>query len=560
MPTTHWSRIEPVVRDVDIAPSLQARVHDPLWLLARQWQLREFAGEDAGSPVRADLRVETAGLRRDGAPLASLPLDVHVEREPVDASGLLGRTIEAGLQLLRLLDAAGLGARYRERFVSGYALTPDASRLDSSGARALRLMSGRVPDGRAVQAELAGGAALPSKVAVDADDSEQLTDCMATFARWCGGLYSEPDGEASAWQADRMEYGFALTAALTDADLTLVAAEHASGELDWPAFDARLTARAGAPSGPAASVQERRLLPTRLAYPGMPAPRFWEFEDARVDFGGLEANPEDLARLLLVEFALVYGNDWFLVPLELPVATVCRVLSLVVADSFGVGTVIPSVAALDGPGSPWKAFALSPDPLAPDAAPATGVLLVAPTLIAPQRGTELESVALLRDEMANMAWAVERVVESVTGGALDRLEAQLSARAPQPPPTAAAGDDDALVYRLGTTVPDHWIPLLPRRLDAGGPSIGFAQGEIPDDGREAARKPWGRILAAQGDLLIPEEEIPREGAQVSRAFRHARWTDGSTHVWLGRRKTVGRGEGWSGLRFDVAEPPEQPPA
>ncbi|CAN5664365.1 hypothetical protein BH18ACI4_BH18ACI4_06700 [soil metagenome] len=29
--------------------------------------------------------------------------------------------------------------------------------------------------------------------------------------------------------------------------------------------------------------------------------------------------------------------------------------------------------------------------------------------------------------------------------------------------------------------------------------------------------------------------------------------DGSTHLWLGRRKAVGRGEGSSGLRFDSVE-------
>ena len=35
--------------------SLQAQIRDPLWLLARQWQVGEFAGDDAGSPVQAVL-------------------------------------------------------------------------------------------------------------------------------------------------------------------------------------------------------------------------------------------------------------------------------------------------------------------------------------------------------------------------------------------------------------------------------------------------------------------------------------------------------------------------
>jgi hypothetical protein len=55
------------------------------------------------------------------------------------------------------------------------------------------------------------------------------------------------------------------------------------------------------------------------------------------------------------------------------------------------------------------------------------------------------------------------------------------------------------------------------------------------------------------DLRIPDEEIPREGVRVTRAWQLARWTDGSTYLWTSRHKRPGRGEGWSGLRFDVVE-------
>jgi hypothetical protein len=48
--------------------------------------------------------------------------------------------------------------------------------------------------------------------------------------------------------------------------------------------------------------------------------------------------------------------------------------------------------------------------------------------------------------------------------------------------------------------------------------------------------------------------VPREGAQVTRAYQYARWHDGRTYLWMARRKGVGRGEGSSGLTFDVLEP------
>src|SRR5690606_33722647 len=93
---TSWTRLEPRARRDDPAAGLEARVRDPLWLLARQWQLGEFTAEDAGSPLRATVRVEHAPLTRVrmGALTrpsaggqrydpARTPLEVLVEREPV---------------------------------------------------------------------------------------------------------------------------------------------------------------------------------------------------------------------------------------------------------------------------------------------------------------------------------------------------------------------------------------------------------------------------------------------------------------------------------------------
>jgi hypothetical protein len=45
----HLSRLEPRTSGTHIDIGYAARVHDPLWLLARQWQVGEFQGEDAGT-------------------------------------------------------------------------------------------------------------------------------------------------------------------------------------------------------------------------------------------------------------------------------------------------------------------------------------------------------------------------------------------------------------------------------------------------------------------------------------------------------------------------------
>ena len=53
---TTWSRLEPLATNDDVTESLQARIADPLWMLARQWQFNELQGEDAGSPIGAALQ------------------------------------------------------------------------------------------------------------------------------------------------------------------------------------------------------------------------------------------------------------------------------------------------------------------------------------------------------------------------------------------------------------------------------------------------------------------------------------------------------------------------
>lgn len=52
-------------------------------------------------------------------------------------------------------------------------------------------------------------------------------------------------------------------------------------------------------------------------------------------------------------------------------------------------------------------------------------------------------------------------------------------------------------------------------------------------------------------LRIEEEEVPRDGIEIRRAFNYARDASGRALLWIGRSKVTGRGEGSSGLRFDV---------
>jgi hypothetical protein len=228
---------------------------------------------------------------------------------------------------------------------------------------------------------------------------------------------------------------------------------------------------------------------------------------------------------------------------------VCQIRSLIVANTFGERMLIPHTTQVDGMNPPWQAFALAHD--------SQHLFFLPPSLGPALQSVPIEDVLFLRDEMANVAWAIERVVESPAARPLDRFEAFQEARQRREREDASSGGAGApavtLSYRLGTTVPDYWIPLLPMQQ---GTSIRLKRGVLPTlatDGIEGMLEPQGRVLEPGHDLLLHDEEVPREGARVTCSYQYARWIDGSTHLWIGRRKQPGRGEGSSGLQFDTLE-------
>ncbi len=580
---TSWVRLEPRIRNADMNAGLQARIYDPLWLLTRQWQVGEFQGEDNGSPASARWRGEVAPLTRyfpgtladDKKTVAgqaydrgTTPLETLVERERVrpaaNEPARLRFAAEAGQHFLRMLERQPLSQSYRTLFKSAYPFPSfTTEQLDAESQSFLNLVAPRVPDGRQLYAAFStalrapgGGGNLPTKPLIAASDVAEVRVAAEKWLSWYESLYSEPgSGGNAAWTEERLEYNFSVAAHMSKGEQVLTAPEYYSGQLDWHDFNVNDGASLRAGDDPPSITLTRTTIPAPVSYRGMPAQRFWEFEDARVDFGAVDAGPEELARLLLIEFAISYGNDWFVIPIELPVGFLCRTHSLVVTNTFGERTLIRPAHLSTGPGSVWRMFQLASTP--PLGSPASvrpenaTLFFLPPSLLKSVEGRPLEEVLFLRDEMANMAWGVERVIESVTERPLNRYEQQSVAPAP-----VASRADDVLTYRLATDVPDYWIPLLPVQTANG---LHLKVGEmLKPNGPPEPVHALGRILNPEpqppAGLAVPDEELPREGIRVTRQYQLARWLDGATHLWVGRRKVVGRGEGSSGLRFDTLEP------
>ncbi len=579
---TTWTRLEPQSRSDDVAVGVAARVHDPLWLLARQWQVAEFQGEDVGTPVIARWRGRVAPLsrcflgvlgpdNRVQAPVfdpASLPLETMVERQPLPSgtaatpgAEALRRAVDSGQHFLRLLALQPTGGRYREPFLSAYALRPlepsQRAGLDADTLAFADLVAGRALDGRRLRAALdAGGVgALDPALKIRVADRAEIQNACQAWTTWYDSLFSTPPPAQDAWQRERMEYAFSVAARVSDdrfGERTLSAAEYFEGRLDWHAFDVNAEVTLGAAADPPGPAVVRTVIPAPVSYRGMPAARFWEFEDARIDVGLLQVGPTDLPHLLLIDYASVYGNDWFVIPIDLPVGSLPATRSLVVTATFGVRTLLRPHGDPALPAAPWSMFQLSPTAGRdePRGRPSTNLFFLPPSVAQTVEGATLEELLLLRDEMANMAWAIERRIESPLEAALERATDAIEAPAP------ARAAEGAPLYRLASVTPPHWVPLLPVRVGDDGREVRLARAATlaPDGSRNLVRAE-GRLLvdpaAPTAPLLIREEEVPREGARVRRTYQSTRWLDGRLVVWAGHRKNVGRGEGSSGLAFDA---------
>lgn len=539
-----WTRLEPQSISGDPEPGLEARIHDPLWLLARQWQLAEFEGEDAGTPLIVQVKTQTlpvtawqpgdpAGARPARAITPGTPLDPLIENEPPAAEIGLRQRAEAGAYLVELLDDAGLDAR--AALVAACPLPVEAG--TEPVPPSFLVIATATPDGIAAATQLEAGAP-PWLAGAAAAAQDAATRWLAWFR---ANVAPPPRARADdSWIPERLEYRFSVRAGSGAEQRVLRAPLHEGGEIDWFTFDAERDARLSLADEPPATAAEPDLhvMATPLRFAGMPADRYWQFEDGQVNLGRLDAQPHDLARLCVAEFAMIYGNDWLVVPVNVPAGALTTITEVVFTDTFGERTVVPRAATANLAGS-FSMFEMSVSGGGGATLPG---LLVAPTALGTLEGRALEEVVFLRDEMANMAWAVERVVQSRSGDPRARGDEERPINAVEKMQPAAE-----LQYLLQTQVPRNWIPFVPIATGVG--TIALRKGTMADEDLSLG------ILLDPTPLTIHDEEIPREGLHVRRLPALARDATGHYVRWITRRARSGRGEGSSGLSFDGAYQP-----
>jgi hypothetical protein len=564
-------RVEPDSTTGDPAPGSEARIADAAWMLGRQWQFGELNGEDAGSAV--SVQVSSSALPITAwSPLDDDTIEMHgVQWRPWHPSALLEELVqdvpqlalgaglrqraEAGAQLLDMLVEAGeatlastLAATHPlalapdpaspeepvpgetdEERAARLAVVAQRDALDPNAKRLLRLLHGAVPDGAALLAELAAGE--PAWMA-DATDPDAARAVVAAWRTWLTGA---PDA-GGAWTTPRLEYRFALRFGDDQNAVVLRGTHFGSSEVRWS--DLEWMERAGdalpdgAPDG-APVETAATMLATPLRFPGMPADRYWQLEDGAVDLGAIEAQPTDLARLCLAEFAMTSGDDWLSVPVDGLLGAINRVLTVQVTDDFGEVTTVPEL--VDAGLSLFRVSSVTQRLLPGIVLPP----LAAGTLV----GEAVEEVLFLRDEMANMAWAIEQTVQGRSGDPRSRA----SEPSPEADPWPENLTPEERVYRLQTAVRANWIPLVPISLTPG--QVSLRKGALLRKDEPVLAE---SVTLGPTPLTFPGEEIAREGVQLRAVPVLARRADGTYARWAAYRVRTGRGEASSKLAWDAA--------
>jgi hypothetical protein len=565
---SYWNRVEPSPRSDSLVRGLEAAVRDPAWFLARQWQMGEFRGEDAASPatisIAGSATLFESWTPRNGDPLdfdMHAPLEALVESEGVTPNWALA--VELGQQLARALVRAGASTTTIDLFRAAYP-TPRASdltpsvRRDDALVRFLRVCGGRSIDGlAALNAAIVAAPAIPSAVGVPTGAEQTAAEAaLASFISWARSVYGRIGAtDAPAWRPERLDYDLETAARTPSGErVHLQAVAGQNGEFDWYAFDEITRDARGVESAPVVEQSSYSLFPTSVSFSGMPHSRWWQFEDSRFNWTNVDTDRRELAKTIILDFMLVQGNDWFIAPFKQKVGSLATLDQLLVRDVFGDWTLVQradrgSVNEL----SRWTMYSTTISTAAGEDT-ANYFILPPSTLRTTMDGPDLEEIRFMRDEQANLVWAVEVSTENGVGQPWRGHERALTIPDNAPPPPAT---DAPLRYRLQTNVPLHWIPFPPVQIDATLRAVALERAAMQRfiDGALVRVEPVGRVLVPTNleqvqTYRIHEEEATRSGIRVIRANKRSRWLDGSTHIWTARRRRAGLGEGASGLRYD----------
>jgi len=610
-----WIRLEPDSRSSDCSKGVQASLHDPQWLLSRQWALGEFEGEDASSVIYVKIgekhdtikKVILGNEKINYNP--EVPLEVYVEQTTLeiantDQSGNfildMEKRMKLGLQfktyfykkIIQFLDENDLKDTYR--FLAGpegfaFELNEGQKNFEPNITKEFTsILKNRVVDVYQLFDKADISTEIKDKLIrfyeVDDLDNDQtlILDAIEESVKdvmvwWKGNddnepFFEEPNPDISTWDPKKLEYDFQLQFGNDDKKLLCDAKDYKEDRLSWCSFTI-------GESDQDYELQETTEKPIVLAakhlkIPGQPEKRFFNFEDGRINFALIEPKITNLATLLLMQFSFIHSADWYMIPFPMNIGTLSKIHSFTAVDTFGdeieikpAGYTQDEIELLetDLGWDSWNAFMLS-KPYQDNNQRNTQYFFLPPVIADYDLGVSHEEIKFLRDETANLTWAVEKKYRTLYGEPINgydhyfyRLNLLISNQKNDEHESIL--QNNSLKYTFMTMIPWNWIPFIP--VHASELEVAHNKDYKHIVYRRAALlnqllddptpiKPNSRLLnEVPKRYYIDESIIPKTGIIYSEQFQRTTWFNGKEFLWIGRKKRIGTGEGSSGLRFDT---------
>ena len=507
---TQYARLEPRPSEQDWESGFTAAIHDPVWFLGRQWQLGEYQGENASSPIWIDYT-----LRKQRC---ALPIRASTRRL---------------CRLRRSLNRRSMiGGRWGGGCVS--AEKSPLPTLPCSNNPTL-CFHNPPPPYEQFHGQLDGWLVWCARVDLGVDDAD------------FGALI--PADSSPAWNSEQLHYQQDADDAFTAGSHSLQVTAHRGGRLDWYNVGAE-----SAEAVPEVESEQRQAVPTALHYPGAPASRWWQIEDAEVDFGGYAPDSAHTATALLTNLIFSHGDDWFLFPVAARGGHVVSMDALVVWDVFGRNyrsSDIDQAGQRRWPGlqppDDWTLFQVNGLP--------SNALLLWHVAELPLESLPIERVQFGLDEEANLLWAVERIVDGreVASRRTSQPDADGHLRFNEGLPSGDTRDAGELAYVPGEGAAPFWHPY---EIDEVDGVRRLVQRRLVDFSRQKPLplpQPQSELLQPVGGHLhrLAPLAIPSNGIEVERRWQLARDMQGQPVLWLQRQRVPLLSSPARRLRFDV---------
>jgi len=554
-----WARLEARPRGTDLIDSLKAQVRDPLWLLCRQWQMGEFEGDDCGTPVYSDLDYDCSSIQSQQLPLNPLisAQPVINENDPgtksldvrIQMAEMWIRIISSDAQLKLLIPKFTTNPLYRFKQDTG---TP----VDEGSFGMLEFFKDRYFDGFVFYKDTKrfNSFTTPQRTLLNAK--------FILFTQWYTRTYFQTE-KSNNWNNSSLEYQYTLNVTeKVEANTSLlntksiVVDEFYDPVPEW--YHLKIKNQQSKASTTLLlngiktlkyaknSPGVKKLIPASVRFAGMPESRFWAFEEGGTNLAAVGADTLDLGRIALLEFGLIYSNDWMMMPIKASIGSMVQIRSLNITDSFGKVQVIKAVD--QGIANTWDKWAYFSLDMIKDGnlGKADSSLPILGVIPQPIQGEPIEEVVFQIDEMANLVWAIEKTVQTPGGKPRE-------GRSMQKEKKREKGTD--WKYEPQSQVPLHWIPFS--ALQSETKQWVYRRGKMLSEAGEKIypqtsliRKGLSSTNQVEQVFDIYNHELCREGLQLKLRYNYGRWLNGEVYLWKAIQKETGGGEGNSGLAFD----------